>query len=198
MYSPFRTMASAQLYFHLFFTKYAMNEYPHMDIALTALLVASKAEETYKKIRQILAAAFLTLNPTFSGTDLDVKIVEEHRARVTQYEHTLLEAIEFNFAIRHAHEVLARLCKTLGIVEKVALEAFEFCQQCYRTPMILCFPPEHIVLAGILKSEGRSRRIEGWANKYNVSLTDLNQLTQLVLSSSSSLSHSDPEIKTET
>lgn len=44
------------------------------DIALTAILVASKAEETYKKIRQILAAAFLVLNPSFAGTDLDVKV----------------------------------------------------------------------------------------------------------------------------
>lgn len=75
--------------------------------------MASKAEETYKKIRQILAAAFLVLNPEFTGSDLDVKIVEDHRIRVTQYEHTLLEVIDYNFAVRHAHEVLLKLSSTL-------------------------------------------------------------------------------------
>lgn len=84
-----------------------------MDIALTCLLVACKAEETYKKIRQILSAAFLTLNPQFKGDELDVKIVEEHRVRVAQYEHLLLESIEYNFAVRHAHEVLASFCRSL-------------------------------------------------------------------------------------
>jgi len=46
-----------------------------MDIALTCVLVASKAEETYKKIRQILAVAFLILNPTFHGDEVDVKVI---------------------------------------------------------------------------------------------------------------------------
>lgn len=45
-----------------------------MDIALTALLVASKAEETFKKIRAILSAAFIELNPSFAGSDVDVNV----------------------------------------------------------------------------------------------------------------------------
>lgn len=87
-YSPLRTVATAQAYFHVFFYEQQQRQgdagfgggeskrcqYPPMDIALTALLVASKAEETYKKIRAILSAAFLELNPSFSGTDVDVNV----------------------------------------------------------------------------------------------------------------------------
>lgn len=71
---PLRTIATSQLYFHLFFTRHSMKSVPPLDIALTSVLVASKAEETYKKIRQILAAAFLILNPEFKGSEVDIKV----------------------------------------------------------------------------------------------------------------------------
>ena len=77
--SPLRTVATAQTYFHVFFHEQTHLEgreqrYPPMDIALTALLVASKAEETFKKIRAILSAAFIELNPSFAGSDVDVNV----------------------------------------------------------------------------------------------------------------------------
>jgi len=51
-----------------------MNRYPPLDIALTSVFVGSKAEETYKKIREILAAAFLILNPDYQGAEVDIKV----------------------------------------------------------------------------------------------------------------------------
>lgn len=51
-----------------------MKQFPHLDIALTCVLTACKAEETYKKIKQILAAAFVILNPNFKGNDVDIKV----------------------------------------------------------------------------------------------------------------------------
>ena len=51
-----------------------MRRVPPLDIALTAVLVACKAEETYKKIRQILAAAFVILHPEFRGSEIDIKV----------------------------------------------------------------------------------------------------------------------------
>lgn len=53
-----------------------MKKYPPLDIALTSVLVACKAEETYKKIRQILVAAFLILNPSYQGTEVDIKVIQ--------------------------------------------------------------------------------------------------------------------------
>lgn len=164
--------------------------------------MASKAEETYKKIRQILAAAFLVLNPSFAGSDVDVKvsprrprrpvtaqIVEEHRLKVTQYEHAVLEAIDFNFTIRHAHEVLAQMARTFdgmagrcalrrshAVAEEVALEAFAFVQQSYHTPIVLCYPPEFIAMAALisaLKNSSRKRRTErelAWAYSHGMKL----------------------------
>lgn len=121
--------------------------------------MASKAEETYKRIRQILSAAFLLLHPDYSGDESEVRIAEDHRLRVTQYEHLVLEAAGYNFAIRHAHEVLLELAgewRLVGPVEK-AVEmvrifeaAFGVVRQVYWTPVVLCYPPEHIALAALM------------------------------------------------
>lgn len=104
-------MATSLLYFHLFFHHHSPSDYPPMDMALTVILVASKAEETYKKIRHILTAAYLLLNPSFLGGE--VRIDEVHRLSVTRYEHVLLGTIGFNFALNHPITFLASLCKSL-------------------------------------------------------------------------------------
>lgn len=93
------------------------------------MLVASKAEETYKKIRQILAAAFKILNPDFAGTDDEVKIVEQHRRRVIQYEQQMLEAIQFNFLAPHIGCVLVQIGKTLGVDVDVMRAAWKFVEK---------------------------------------------------------------------
>jgi hypothetical protein len=144
---PYRTIASAQLYFHLFFSLHPHTDYPPMDIALTTLLVASKAEETFQRIRQILVAAYRTLHPQAEG---EVRIIEEHRVRVTQYEHLVLEAIDYNFAVRHAHEVLAGIGAELELTAESMASAFRFCKDCYYTPIVLCYPPEFIAAAAIV------------------------------------------------
>lgn len=50
--------------------KHSMHAFPFMDIALTAVLVASKAEETYKKIRHILQAALQILSPELQEVEV--------------------------------------------------------------------------------------------------------------------------------
>lgn len=67
-----RTVCTAQLYFHLFYMKHSMNDFSHMDIALTSVLVASKAEETYKKIHQVIDAAMQVLSPNLKTVEVDV------------------------------------------------------------------------------------------------------------------------------
>lgn len=120
--------------------------------------MASKAEETYKRIRQILSAAFLLLHPDFTGDETEVRIVEDHRLRVTQYEHLVLEAAGYEFAIRHAHEVLLELTTEWRLgdsssrtTEKLGT-AFEMLRKVYLTPLVLAYPPEYIALASLRRA----------------------------------------------
>lgn len=65
-------MLTAQFYFHVFFMRHSMDDYPAMDVALTALLVACKAEETYKRIHAILEAAMQIHAPHLRPADIHV------------------------------------------------------------------------------------------------------------------------------
>lgn len=134
MCSPLRTTATSQLYFHLFYANNSnsMKVYPPLDIALTAVFVACKAEETVRKIREILAAAFIILNPGFRGAEVEIRIVEEHRRKVTQYEDLVLEAIKYNFTVTHGYKHLLEIGRHFKQPEAIMKSAFEYMTKLYQ------------------------------------------------------------------
>lgn len=63
MCSPVRTFDTACTYFHKFRLNFRDAEYNYQDAALASLFVACKVEDTIKKSRDILAAAYNVKNP---------------------------------------------------------------------------------------------------------------------------------------
>jgi len=63
VYSPVRTFDTACTYFHKFRLNFRDAEYNYQDAALASLFVACKVEDTIKKSRDILAAAYNVKNP---------------------------------------------------------------------------------------------------------------------------------------
>lgn len=171
-----------------------MKDFPPLDIALTSVLVASKAEETYKKIRQILAAAFLILNPEFKGSEVDIKvrnktfsllnvylkIVEEHRRKVIQYEDRLLEAINFNFSITHPFQALLSLAQVLRESDTTVSSAFAWMQRLYMTSIVLHYPPHYLALAALVEARmGKSVTAElKMAEQLGINKIDLADITE--------------------
>jgi CTD kinase subunit beta len=60
---PVRTFDTACTYFHKFRLNFRDAEYNYQDAALASLFVACKVEDTIKKSRDILAAAYNVKNP---------------------------------------------------------------------------------------------------------------------------------------
>lgn len=60
---PVRTFDTACTYFHKFRLNFRDAEYNYQDAALASLFVACKVEDTIKKSRDILAAAYCVKNP---------------------------------------------------------------------------------------------------------------------------------------
>lgn len=52
-----KTFDTAAIYYHKFRVRFPSNEYNYEDVALAALFVACKAEDTIKKSKEILCAA---------------------------------------------------------------------------------------------------------------------------------------------
>lgn len=60
---PVRTFDTACTYYHKFRLNFRDAEYSHQDAALASLFVACKVEDTIKKSKDILAAAYNVKNP---------------------------------------------------------------------------------------------------------------------------------------
>jgi hypothetical protein len=79
---PVKTFHTAAIYYHKFRVRFPSNEYNYEDVALAALFVACKAEDTIKKSKEILCAAHNLRQPHDHKTP-DDKVggfpLEEHR-----------------------------------------------------------------------------------------------------------------------
>lgn len=152
---PYYTISTATIYFHYFFTFYSVKIYSYLDVAITCILVASKTEETYRKIKQILMTACKILNPHFAGFDTDDnKELENHRTKVAEYERVLLDAIRFDFHVIHPHRYMLKyICilygKTNDVIAKAAWKVLE---EFYCIPLCLQYPPGHLAWAAIIFS----------------------------------------------
>lgn len=74
---PVRSFDTACTYFHKFRLNFRDAEYNYQDAALASLFVACKVEDTIKKSKEILAAAYNVKNPEKATTPDDkVRIPE--------------------------------------------------------------------------------------------------------------------------
>lgn len=68
---PVKTFTTACTYYHLFRLCHRDAEYNYQDASLASLFMACKVEDTIKKSREILCAAYNTKNPTQPTTQDD-------------------------------------------------------------------------------------------------------------------------------
>ncbi|BGP54095.1 RNA polymerase II C-terminal domain kinase beta subunit [Rhodotorula sphaerocarpa] len=96
---PRRTIATAQKLYHRFHLHFSLVDFPHQDVSLACLLVASKLEDTLKKLRDIQIAAWQVQNLLDGGTgvgDGDPQAQEAHRPHLIGIERLILQTICFN------------------------------------------------------------------------------------------------------
>ncbi|GAA5992522.1 hypothetical protein JCM10908_000862 [Rhodotorula pacifica] len=96
---PRRTIATAQKLYHRFHLHFPLVDFPYHDVSLAALLVASKLEDTLKKLRDIQIAAWQVGNLLEGGNGIgegDPAAQESHRPHLIGIERLILQTICFN------------------------------------------------------------------------------------------------------
>lgn len=83
------------------------------DVTITCLLVASKAEDTYKKIKPILIAACRLLNPNFIGFDENTEVLYFLIGLALPY---LLKALLINRLLQILHRNLKAIERKLRVM----------------------------------------------------------------------------------
>lgn len=111
---PRRTVATAQKLYHRFHLHFSLIDFPYPDVGLAALLVASKLEDTLKKLRDIQVAAaqvqhaflndggsLLPPGAASAGSEGDPAQQEAHRPHLIGIERLILQTICFNLNLNH-------------------------------------------------------------------------------------------------
>ncbi|UNI16840.1 Beta-glucosidase [Purpureocillium takamizusanense] len=107
---PVRTFDTACTYFHKFRLNFRDAEYNYQDAALASLFVACKVEDTIKKSRDILAAAYNVKNPDKTVAP-DDKLFESTGKVIIGLERLILETIGFDFRTRYPQKLLVKVVR---------------------------------------------------------------------------------------
>ncbi|KAG5976610.1 hypothetical protein E4U56_001695 [Claviceps arundinis] len=125
---PVRTFDTACTYFHKFRLNFRDAEYNYQDAALTSLFVACKVEDTIKKSRDILVAAYAVKNPdkTISPDD---KMFESSGKIMIGLERLILETVGFDFRTRYPQKMLVKVVRR--VLGKSSANSHEFFDMAY-------------------------------------------------------------------
>ncbi|KAL4815893.1 Fructosamine kinase-domain-containing protein [Aspergillus spinulosporus] len=110
----------------------ALNLY---DAAAAALFMACKIEDTLKKSREILCAAYNLKLPQSEHISSDNQILDEPARGIIGLERLMLESSGFDFRTRHPQKTLIKLARQYGLSpqSEVSNVAYRISQDLYRT-----------------------------------------------------------------
>ncbi|KAL4899995.1 hypothetical protein BDW74DRAFT_171081 [Aspergillus multicolor] len=110
----------------------ALNLY---DAAAAALFMACKIEDTLKKSREILCAAYNLKQPQSDQISSDNQVLDEAARGIIGLERLMLESSGFDFRTRHPQKTLIKLARQYGLSpqSEVSNVAYRISQDLYRT-----------------------------------------------------------------
>ncbi|KAL8287931.1 hypothetical protein RB597_000157 [Gaeumannomyces tritici] len=132
---PVKTFDTACIYYHMFRLCFRDAEYNFQDAALTALFVACKVEDTIKKSKEILCAAYNLKTPDHPTTQ-DDKMFDQPTKIVIGLERHILQTIGFDFRVRYPQKYLIKTIRKLFPPKEgreVLETAYPMCTDIFKT-----------------------------------------------------------------
>ncbi|KAI0132797.1 hypothetical protein BJ170DRAFT_651197 [Xylariales sp. AK1849] len=124
---PAKTFEAACTFFHKLRLNHRGRDYMIQDAAIACVFLACKCEDTLKKSRDILCAAYNLKKPDDIRT-ADDKLFEKPSAIIIGLERQALEAIAFNFRVRYPQKAVVKILrKVLNFDEAENLLHVCFC-----------------------------------------------------------------------
>ncbi|MCJ1474496.1 RNA polymerase II C-terminal domain kinase beta subunit [Lambiella insularis] len=134
LHLPVRTFNTACVYYHRFRLMHVDTDYGFMDAATAALFTACKIEDTLKKSREILCAAYNQKVTSAEHVSQDDPMFEIPSKQIVGLERLMLEASGFDYRSRYPQKLLLKLSKYYRLErDTVGKTAYNMSLDLYRT-----------------------------------------------------------------
>lgn len=159
------------VYYQRYFLHNKFDTTVYYDIALTALFIASKNEDTIKKLRDIIV-----IGNQIRNNAMNVEQVELYKKKILRLEFKLLETISFDFRVYHVEEFLVKIGKELGVAKDIAYLGWLISVDSFQTVTLLKVPPHAVAIAClILASRIKSVEFKCDYRKFHTSEAAVNE-----------------------
>ncbi|KAH3679927.1 hypothetical protein WICMUC_000670 [Wickerhamomyces mucosus] len=142
---PARVLETSMYYYQRYYILNRFDINTYLDVAVTCLFVASKNEDTIKKLRDILALTNQLRSQTLSSEQSEI-----YRKKILNFESKLLETISFDFRNFHSEEFLIKFNKVLHKSKSDSYLSWLILFDSYQTEISLKLPPHVIALSSII------------------------------------------------
>ncbi|KAJ2850433.1 RNA polymerase II C-terminal domain kinase beta subunit [Coemansia erecta] len=150
---PARTASTAQLLVYRTYIYRPTMRIGSTDMATACLFVASKMEETIKKMRDIAAHSYILSSKPQSTDPKQVPsaVIDKMRPNILNAEQLILEAIGYDFRTSHTHLLFVKLAKMAGLANKssIAISGWAILSDAYFTTLPVQYPSA-VISAGSL------------------------------------------------
>ncbi|KAL9608534.1 MAG: hypothetical protein Q9167_006648 [Letrouitia subvulpina] len=155
---PQMTLATASLLLHRFFMRYSMVQIPnrinyhYYSMAATSLFLATKVEETGRKMKElVIACVRVAQKDPYKFVDEQDKEYWRWRDIILHNEDVLLEAVCFDLALEPPYKALRDFLKQFNEEENKKLRnaAWAFINDSYLTTLCLQFPSRAIAASAL-------------------------------------------------
>lgn len=145
---PQPTLATACVFLHRFYMRFPLREFHHYEIGATALFLATKCEETGRKLSDnVIACAKTAIKNDSAVIDEQSKDYWRWRDVILYNEELLLEALCFDLVIEHPFTHLKHYWRQFGGLNEVAKTAWCVANDTYRTTICLMYDSKTIAVA---------------------------------------------------
>jgi len=183
---PQVTISTSQIILHRFYYRKSMKEYPVMRVAMTSLLLATKVEETARKIKDILNV-FDRLLKKLHGQPLDPldshsKRYARWRGQLNSMELVVLKELGYILYVDHPHKFFFYYVDCLILNRHVAQRAWNFLNDSMRTNVCLRFRPEVVATGGIYLAVLllQKKLPDKWYELFDTSYEDMIEVASII------------------
>jgi len=134
---PQLTIATAIVFYHRFFAHKSYESFCRFTIATTCLFLASKVEETPKKLKDVVIETFKIQNTPKPPPEPDSQEFKDLKERILVSERVLLQTLGFDLTVEHPYRPLLAYVKSIQGTRDLAQVAWNFINDSLRTTICL-------------------------------------------------------------